>query len=189
MLLLKIIYVLANSKNPIRNVHFIWNYIAMTNVSFENIHVLCFQAMYVPYGPGAIVASMCVLVCLLHVLSFQAMYVPYGPGAIVASMCVMVCLLHVLSFQAMYVPYGPGAIVASMCVLVCLLHVLCFQAMYVPYGPGAIVASMCVMVCLLSLYLPETKGHELPKTIDELKQWYKDNSGAKGWKPFSNNRK
>ena len=69
------------------------------------------------------------------------------------------------------------------------LHAFCFQAMYLPYDPGAIVASMCVMVCLLSLFLSETKGHELPKTINELKQWYKDHSRARGWKPVSSNRK
>ncbi|KAK3098694.1 hypothetical protein FSP39_022115 [Pinctada imbricata] len=50
-------------------------------------------------------------------------------------------------------------------------------AMYVAWGPGAVFGSMCFIVSFLCLYLPETRGHELPQTIEELKQWYKQHSG------------
>ncbi|KAK3096477.1 hypothetical protein FSP39_000576 [Pinctada imbricata] len=51
------------------------------------------------------------------------------------------------------------------------------MAMYVAWGPGAVFGIMCFIVSFLCLYLPETRGHELPQTIGELKQWYKQHSG------------
>ncbi|KAK3097972.1 hypothetical protein FSP39_014956 [Pinctada imbricata] len=52
-------------------------------------------------------------------------------------------------------------------------------AMYISWGPGAAFGIMCVIVSLLCLYLPETRGFELPQTIEELKQWYRQHSGKK----------
>ncbi|KAK3106458.1 hypothetical protein FSP39_020435 [Pinctada imbricata] len=56
-------------------------------------------------------------------------------------------------------------------------------AMHVSWAPGTIVAALCFLVSfLVFLVLPETMGHELPKTMEELRQWYKDHSGRRSWK-------
>jgi hypothetical protein len=36
---------------------------------------------------------------------------------------------------------------------------------------------MCFLVVIIALYLPETRGWDLPQTMTEVKQWYKENSG------------
>ena len=58
-----------------------------------------------------------------------------------------------------------------------------------PYAPAAVVTVMCLIVIILFLYLPETMGYELPKTIEELKQWYKDNRGIKVWIRYLRSRR
>ncbi|XP_060085889.1 organic cation transporter protein-like [Ylistrum balloti] len=48
---------------------------------------------------------------------------------------------------------------------------------YITWGPGAISAAMCLLAVYLLTFLPETKGYELPTTIEELKTWYRDHAG------------
>ncbi|XP_060085901.1 organic cation transporter protein-like [Ylistrum balloti] len=55
---------------------------------------------------------------------------------------------------------------------------------YITWGPGAISAAMCLLAVYLLTFLPETKGYELPTTIEELKTWYKDHAGDKKGKPL-----
>lgn len=52
-----------------------------------------------------------------------------------------------------------------------------FQAEYISWGPAAVFATMNVIVTISLLTLPETMGRELPTTITELKDWYKDKGG------------
>ncbi|XP_062595386.1 organic cation transporter-like protein, partial [Saccostrea cucullata] len=47
----------------------------------------------------------------------------------------------------------------------------------VPWAPGTIFSSMCFIVVVLAVYLPETRGWDLPQTIAEVKVWYKEKSG------------
>ncbi|XP_048735641.2 solute carrier family 22 member 16-like [Ostrea edulis] len=47
----------------------------------------------------------------------------------------------------------------------------------VAWAPGSIFSFMCFLVVILSLYLPETRGWDLPQTMAEVKMWYKENSG------------
>ena len=58
-----------------------------------------------------------------------------------------------------------------------------------PYAPAAVVTVMCLIVIIIFLYLPETMGFELPKTIEELKQWYKANRGIKVWIRYLRSRR
>ncbi|XP_069136847.1 organic cation transporter protein-like [Argopecten irradians] len=55
---------------------------------------------------------------------------------------------------------------------------------YIRWGPGAISAALCLIAVYLLRFLPETKGYELPTTIEELKTWYKDHAGDKKVKPI-----
>ncbi|XP_048734857.2 organic cation transporter protein-like [Ostrea edulis] len=48
---------------------------------------------------------------------------------------------------------------------------------YVSWGPGVVFSVMCFISALLISYLPETRGRELPTTIEELRAWYKTHSG------------
>ncbi|KAJ8304439.1 hypothetical protein KUTeg_018022, partial [Tegillarca granosa] len=41
------------------------------------------------------------------------------------------------------------------------------------WAPGAIFGIMCLIVTFLATFLPETKGHELPQTVEALNEWYK----------------
>ncbi|XP_069138043.1 organic anion transporter 3-like [Argopecten irradians] len=54
---------------------------------------------------------------------------------------------------------------------------------YITWGPGAISAALCLLAVYLLTFLPETKGYELPTTIEELKTWYKTHAGDKKVKP------
>lgn len=38
---------------------------------------------------------------------------------------------------------------------------------------------MCFVVIVIVLYLPETRGIDLPQTLEEVKIWYAENSGIK----------
>ncbi|XP_061172477.1 organic cation transporter protein-like isoform X1 [Saccostrea echinata] len=49
----------------------------------------------------------------------------------------------------------------------------------VPWAPGTIFALMCFIVTIIALYLPETRGMDLPQTLDEVKRWYAENSGLR----------
>ncbi|XP_061174320.1 organic cation transporter protein-like [Saccostrea echinata] len=49
----------------------------------------------------------------------------------------------------------------------------------VPWAPGTIFALMCFIVTIIALYLPETRGMDLPQTLDETKRWYTENSGLR----------
>ncbi|XP_022330062.2 organic cation transporter protein-like [Crassostrea virginica] len=51
-------------------------------------------------------------------------------------------------------------------------------AIYVPWAPGTIFAVLCFVVSLIILYLPETRGVELPTDLAALNSWYKENSGT-----------
>ncbi|XP_071100668.1 solute carrier family 22 member 3-like [Haliotis cracherodii] len=45
----------------------------------------------------------------------------------------------------------------------------------VAWGPGAIFVIMCLLAGFLIQFLPETRGHELPQTMEEIKEWYRAN--------------
>ncbi|XP_055998240.1 organic cation/carnitine transporter 2-like [Ostrea edulis] len=47
----------------------------------------------------------------------------------------------------------------------------------IPWAPGTIFSAMCFIVVVILLYLPETRGVELPQTLTEVKLWYTDHSG------------
>lgn len=51
-------------------------------------------------------------------------------------------------------------------------------AVYVPWAPGTIFSVSCLVVALVVLYLPETRGVELPTNLAALNSWYKENSGT-----------
>ncbi|XP_012946352.1 solute carrier family 22 member 8, partial [Aplysia californica] len=40
------------------------------------------------------------------------------------------------------------------------------------WAPGVLIGSMACLVCILLSALPETKGRELPQTLDDLHGWY-----------------
>ena len=46
------------------------------------------------------------------------------------------------------------------------------------WAPGAIFAAMCLISSFFIAFLPETTGLNLPTTVEELDDWYKQN---KGW--------
>eukprot|EP00105_Crassostrea_gigas_P024428 XP_011444664.1 PREDICTED: organic cation transporter protein isoform X1 [Crassostrea gigas] len=48
---------------------------------------------------------------------------------------------------------------------------------YVAWGPGVVFSIMCFLSAIMTFYLPETRGRELPTSIEELKMWYKEHSG------------
>ncbi|KAL5004603.1 hypothetical protein ScPMuIL_018059 [Solemya velum] len=50
---------------------------------------------------------------------------------------------------------------------------------YILWGPGLIFGLMCLFVTVLMTRLPETHGHELPESIEELKEWYNSKSKSK----------
>ncbi|XP_048736820.2 organic anion transporter 3-like [Ostrea edulis] len=52
-------------------------------------------------------------------------------------------------------------------------------AKHVSWAPGAIFACMCFIVTISVFSLPETRGVELPSTMNELKMWYKIQSKRK----------
>ncbi|KAJ8304470.1 hypothetical protein KUTeg_018053 [Tegillarca granosa] len=45
------------------------------------------------------------------------------------------------------------------------------------WAPGVIFGGLCLIVTVLITLLPDTRGHELPQFIEELKVWYKVQSG------------
>lgn len=51
-------------------------------------------------------------------------------------------------------------------------------AAYVPWAPGTIFSVLCLVVAGIVLYLPETRGVELPTNLAALNSWYKENSGT-----------
>lgn len=51
------------------------------------------------------------------------------------------------------------------------------QATQIPWAPGMIFSIMCFVVTIIALYLPETRGMELPQTLGEVKLWYAENGG------------
>lgn len=53
------------------------------------------------------------------------------------------------------------------------------QARHTPWAPGAVFSVMCFVVIVIVLYLPETRGIDLPQTLEEVKTWYAENSGIK----------
>nr|XP_034326870.1 solute carrier family 22 member 5-like [Crassostrea gigas] len=48
---------------------------------------------------------------------------------------------------------------------------------YVAWGPGVVFSIMCFLSAIMTFHLPETRGRELPTSIEELKTWYKEHSG------------
>lgn len=52
------------------------------------------------------------------------------------------------------------------------------QAAYVPWAPGTVFSVLCLVVAGIVLYLPETRGVELPTNLAALNSWYKENSGT-----------
>lgn len=50
-------------------------------------------------------------------------------------------------------------------------------ATHIPWAPGMIFSIMCFGVTIIILYLPETRGIELPQTLGEVKLWYAENGG------------
>lgn len=50
-------------------------------------------------------------------------------------------------------------------------------AAHIPWAPGTIFSIMSFVVALTTLYLPETRGIDLPSTLGEVKVWYAENSG------------
>ncbi|XP_048734855.2 organic cation transporter protein-like isoform X2 [Ostrea edulis] len=50
---------------------------------------------------------------------------------------------------------------------------------YVSWGPGVVFSAMCFISAILICFLPETRGRELPTTIEELRTWYKTHSGLR----------
>lgn len=49
-----------------------------------------------------------------------------------------------------------------------------FQATYIEWGPGIIFGTCCVIATLLQLLLSETSGKELPQSVQQIKEWDKD---------------
>ncbi|XP_052696616.1 organic cation transporter protein-like [Crassostrea angulata] len=49
----------------------------------------------------------------------------------------------------------------------------------IPWAPGTIFSAMCLTVTLIILYVPETRGVELPQTLVEVKVWYTEKSGLR----------
>lgn len=45
------------------------------------------------------------------------------------------------------------------------------------WAPGVIFGGLCLIVTVLITLLPDTRGHELRQFIEELKVWYKVQSG------------
>ncbi|KAK7116589.1 hypothetical protein V1264_002248 [Littorina saxatilis] len=41
------------------------------------------------------------------------------------------------------------------------------------WAPGAIIGSLCFLVIFLFRIIPETKGRELPHTIEDIKKWHR----------------
>ena len=54
---------------------------------------------------------------------------------------------------------------------------VCQQADVVVWAPGAIVGSLCFLVVFVMHFLPETKGRELPNTVEDIERWYHDDQG------------
>lgn len=52
-------------------------------------------------------------------------------------------------------------------------------ARHTPWAPGAVFSVMCFVVIVIVLYLPETRGMDLPQTLEEVKIWYAENSGIR----------
>ncbi|WAQ99756.1 S22A8-like protein [Mya arenaria] len=48
-------------------------------------------------------------------------------------------------------------------------------AEFIVWGPGLVFGVMCAIVSVSMLWVPETNQHELPQTLEECEQWYKDN--------------
>lgn len=48
---------------------------------------------------------------------------------------------------------------------------------YVAWGPGVVFSTMCFLSAIMIFHLPETRGRELPTSIEELKMWYREHSG------------
>jgi len=51
---------------------------------------------------------------------------------------------------------------------------LYFQSEIAIWAPGAIIGSLCFLVVILLRFIPETKGRELPHTIEDIKAWEKE---------------
>lgn len=49
----------------------------------------------------------------------------------------------------------------------------------IPWAPGTIFSAMCFIVTFIILYVPETRGVELPHTLKDVKVWYSENSGIR----------
>lgn len=52
-----------------------------------------------------------------------------------------------------------------------------FQATLIPWAPGTIFTIMSFVVAITTLYIPETRGIDFPRTLGEVKIWYAENSG------------
>ncbi|XP_059159013.1 organic cation transporter protein-like [Physella acuta] len=44
---------------------------------------------------------------------------------------------------------------------------------HVAWGPGAVFSLLCLLVPVVIQFLPETNGHELPQTVQEMDEWLK----------------
>lgn len=52
---------------------------------------------------------------------------------------------------------------------------------YLAWGPGVVFSIMCFLSAIMTIHLPETRGRELPTSIEELKMWYKEHSGIQNY--------
>lgn len=53
------------------------------------------------------------------------------------------------------------------------------QARHTPWAPGAVFSGMRVLVIVIVLYQPETRGKDLPQTLEKVKTSYAENSNIK----------
>jgi hypothetical protein len=58
-----------------------------------------------------------------------------------------------------------------------MILLIYFQATYIEWGPGIIFGTCCVVATLLQLLLPETSGKELPQSVQQIRDWDKDQEG------------
>ncbi len=53
---------------------------------------------------------------------------------------------------------------------------ICFmQEKKFAWAPVTIFSGMCLLAGFVIQFLPETRGHELPQTMEEIKEWYRAN--------------
>lgn len=47
-----------------------------------------------------------------------------------------------------------------------------YQSEQAKWAPGVMIGGCAFVVSVLSIFLPETKGRELPQTVDDVKAWF-----------------